>query len=449
MIWKTCSLLMLCFTLVSFSHAEIALETSAKHRRALAQPMPLLTEQSQLIAFAAGRSLFNQMWVIAPSQDDDIDGLGPLYNSISCLACHPGNGRGSAPNGPDEKMRAMLVRLSTPSDNLFYAKPHPVYGGQLQEFAVPNVPAEGRAEVHYENANITLSDGEIVSLRKPMIKLVEPGYGEFGDILTSARIGPALVGMGLIEAIDEQAIIEWHDPDDANNDGISGRANWLTNEATHQPQIGRFGYKANISSLAEQTASAFQEDLGLTSAIFPVENCSSQQTDCQQAESGGAPELAEKQLDAVNFYLQFLAIPSQRDPTHPTVIKGKTLFSEAGCAACHRPQIKTSAHAKPAAFANRLISPYSDFLLHDMGEQLADHRPDNGATGKEWRTAPLWGIGLADTVGDEVGYLHDGRARNLLEAILWHGGEAQKSRDVVITMPKQHRDALITFLKSL
>ncbi|WP_218104301.1 di-heme oxidoredictase family protein [Methylophaga muralis] len=430
-------------------YAEDLLETTELSRRALSMPMPLLDSEQKLGQFAAGRSLFNQMWVIAPSSDEDIDGLGPLYNSISCLACHSGNGRGHAPDGPTEKMRSMLVRLSIPGENPFHSEPHLVYGGQLQEFAVPGVPAEGRAEIHYEYSTIALSEGETVTLRKPSIKLVNPGYGEFGEVLTSARIGPALVGMGLVEMIDKQEILSWQDADDANADGISGRVNWIIDDATLTRKIGRFGYKASIVSLNEQIASAFQADLGLTSALFPEENCSDVQLACQQAVSGGKPELTAEQLQAVSFYLQFLAVPAPRDQSKPEVIRGRAVFDEAGCTACHRPQIKTSSTAKPAAFANRLIAPYSDYLLHDMGEELSDHRPDSGATGAEWRTAPLWGIGLAEKVGDRVGYLHDGRATTLLEAILWHGGEGQKSRDGVINMPKADRDALLQFLKSL
>ncbi|WP_439504049.1 di-heme oxidoreductase family protein [Methylophaga sp.] len=430
-------------------YADDLLETSEQSRRALSMPMPLLDSEQKLGQFAAGRSLFNQMWVIAPSNDADIDGLGPLYNSISCLACHPGNGRGRAPDGPAEKMRSMLVRLSIPGENPFHSEPHPVYGGQLQEFAVPGVPAEGKAEIHYEYSTITLSEGETVTLRKPSIQLVNDGYGDFAEVQTSARIGPALVGMGLIEMIDKQEILSWQDADDANADGISGRVNWINDDATQTRKIGRFGYKSSIVSLNEQIASAFQADLGLTSALFPEENCSTAQLACQQAVSGGEPELTAEQLQAVSFYLQFLAVPASRDQSHPEVIRGRAIFDEAGCTACHRPQIKTSSSASPIAFANRLIAPYSDFLLHDMGEELSDHRPDSGASGAEWRTAPLWGIGLAEKVGDKVGYLHDGRATTLLEAILWHGGEGQKSRDAVINMPKADRDALLQFLNAL
>lgn len=429
--------------------AEDLLTTPETSRRALSVPMPMLDTDQQLQKFSAGRSLFNQMWVIAPSNDQEIDGLGPLHNSISCLACHPGNGRGHAPDGPTEKMRAMLVRLSVPGMSAFHSDPHPVYGAQLQELAIPDVPREGRAELHYQHTTIILSEGETVTLRKPTVKLVNPGYGDFGEVLTSARIGPALIGMGLIDRIAEKSILSNQDPDDKNADGISGRVNWIDNAGTQTPAIGRFGYKANITTLDAQIVSAFHADLGITSTRLPEENCSPVQQACQHAISGGEPELTSEQLQAVSFYLQYLAVPEPRDSSHSEVIRGRSVFNEAGCVACHQPQHRTSDTASPAALANRIISPYSDFLLHDMGSGLADHRPDSGATGKEWRTAPLWGIGLAEAVGDEVGYLHDGRARNLIEAILWHGGEGQQSRNAVINMPKSDRDALLQFLKSL
>lgn len=429
--------------------SEDSITTNETNRRALSVAMPILDTDQQLEKFSAGRSLFNQMWVIAPSNDQEIDGLGPLHNSISCLACHPGNGRGRAPDSPKEKMRSMLVRLSVPGMSAFHSKPHPVYGRQLQELAIPNVPGEGRAELHYEYTTIILSEGETVTLRKPTVKLVDPGYGDFGEILTSARIGPALVGMGLIDSIDEKSILRNQDPSDKNTDGISGRVNWIHNAATQKHEIGRFGYKANIVTLDEQIVSAFHADLGITSTLFSDENCSPVQQACQESVSGGEPELTSEQLQAVSFYLQHLAVPEPRDQSHSEVTHGRSVFNEAGCVACHQPQHRTADTASPAAFANRLISPYSDFLLHDMGTVLADHRPDSGATGKEWRTAPLWGIGLAKAVGDKVGYLHDGRARNLIEAILWHGGEGQQSRNAVINMPKADRDALLQFLKSL
>lgn len=425
------------------------LYTENTSRRAFSQPMAALDSEQDFVQFSSGRSLFEQMWVIAPSQTDDIDGLGPLYNSLSCLQCHPSNGRGRAPATADEKMRSMLVRLSIPGDNPFYAEPHPVYGSQLQENAIPGVAAEGLASITYQYFSITLTGGEVVTLRQPTISLTNPGYGDFGDILTSARIGPALIGMGLIDLIDDQQIIDWQDPDDTDGDGISGRVNWVEDKLSQQQRIGRFGYKANIATLTEQITSAFQADLGITSSLFPNENCSPAQHACQQAISGGQPELSVEQVQKVVFYLQFLAIPAPRNEHDEIVREGKLIFEQTGCAACHRPQIRTQKNVQPALFANRLISPYSDFLLHDMGEGLADKRPDNGATGREWKTAPLWGIGLATNIRDDIGYLHDGRARNLLEAILWHGGEAQNSRDAVVNMQAADRHSLLQFLQSL
>lgn len=431
----------------SVALAENRLTTEDTSRRALSQPMPIL-QTDELAQFSSGRSLFNQMWVIAPSRDDDIDGLGPLFNSLSCLECHAGNGRGHAPDGPNDRMRGMLVRLSQPGDNPFDALPHPIYGNQLQDQAIPGVPAEGNAVVHYLTQFVTLADGKQVELRQPTISLHNPGYGDWGEVLTSGRIGPPLIGMGLIEVIDDSDI-ERIAAKQQQQDGIAGRINQVWDPVSQQYQKGRFGHKASIVTLTEQIASAFHADLGLTSSLFPNENCTAVQIACQQAPTGGTPELSDQQIDDVTFYLRFLALPAHRQDSDPVVIKGRKLFEQAACAVCHQPTLNTRADAKPAFFANRRISPYSDFLLHDMGEALADPGPEGGASGREWRTAPLWGIGLAETVSDQVGYLHDGRARTLLEAILWHGGSAQNSRDQVIEMTTAEREALLLFLKSL
>lgn len=424
------------------------ISSSERGRRALSVPMPALSE-AQMEQFADGRSLFNQMWVIAPSDDDDIDGLGPLYNSLSCLACHPGNGRGHAPDGPGEPMRSMLVRLSVTGEHDASPRPHPVYGAQLQELAIPGVAPEGRAEVQYHEFELELVDGSRVSMRKPDIVLRDPGYGDFGHTLLSGRIGPALVGMGLLDAVSDAEILQWADPEDEDGNGISGRPHWVVDEA-EQRRVGRFGYKAALVTLRDQIASAFHEDLGLTSSLAPTESCTVVQTACLNAPSGGSPEIDDVQLDVVEAYMQWLAIPKPDVSADPELVeRGRILFMDARCHECHRPQMRTAADAEPALLAHRLINPYSDLLLHDMGPELSDQRPDGDASGSEWRTAPLWGIGLADSVADRVGYLHDGRARTLLEAILWHGGESEASRQRFMELSSGDREALLAFLRSL
>jgi CxxC motif-containing protein (DUF1111 family) len=426
-----------------------AVSTDDTSPRAYLLPMPGLDE-SQLERFALGRSLFTQMWVIPPSQDTKVDGLGPLYNRISCVACHPDNGRGRAPDGPAEAMRSMLVRLSIPGQDLHGGpNPHPAYGSQLNEQGIPGVPGEGVAQVYYRPLPVTLDDGTQVILRQPEIRLVEPGYGPFDAMLTSPRIGPAITGMGLLEAVSEKDILAWADADDRDGDGISGRPNRVWDQAAGRASLGRFGYKANVATLRQQIAGAFIGDLGITSSLHPEENCSQAESACRQALSGGKPELSDAQLDAITFYHQTLAVPARRNRGRQEVMQGEALFQQAGCAACHRPQFTTSADARPKILAGQLIEPYSDMLLHDLGEAMSDGRRDYQAEGNEWRTAPLWGIGLAETVTERVGYLHDGRARNLLEAVLWHGGEAAKSRQRVKAMSAHERRLLLEFLGSL
>lgn len=425
------------------------ISTGDTSRRALSKPMEEL-DDVQREHFANGRGLFNQMWVISPSVDTLVDGLGPLYNRVSCAACHPGNGHGRAPDGVGEEMRSMLVRLSIPGVGAHGGPlPHPAYGDQLNEQGIPGIPGEGRAQISYADMPVLLHDGTNVTLRKPTLDLQNPAYGTFDGVLTSARIGPALVGMGLLEAIPEKEIRAWADPDDRNRDGISGRPNNVWDAAAHKKALGRFGLKANVPRLRQQIAGAFVGDMGITSPLFPHQNCSKVQTACAAATGGGNPELTAEQLDDITFYHQTLAVPERRQRDAPQVLQGQKLFQQANCAACHRPQLYTAADAKPGILSRRIIEPYTDLLLHDMGDGLADGRPDFQASGNEWRTAPLWGIGLAETVGDKVSYLHDGRARTLLEAILWHGGEAASSRQAVADMSKEDREALLTFLNSL
>ncbi len=433
----------------SLPAGETAITTDDTSRRAYLLPMAGL-DDAERERFNTGRSLFSQMWVIPPSRDLAVDGLGPLYNRLSCAACHPDNGRGKAPAGPDGEMRSMLVRLSVEGEGPHGGpKPHPAYGGQLNELGVPGVPGEGRAEVHYRERPVELSDGARVVLRQPQLRLVEPGYGPFDAILTSPRIGPAIVGMGLLEAVAEREILAWADAGDRDGDGISGRPNRVWDPETGRTALGRYGYKANVATLREQIAGAFLGDLGITSPLHPRENCTAAQRACAGSLSGGEPELSAAQLDAITFYHQLLAVPARRQRDDATVKQGEALFHGAGCAACHRPSLRTAKDAQPSHLADRAIEPYSDLLLHDLGETMSDQRPDFLAQGSEWRTAPLWGIGLAEVVADEVGYLHDGRARTLLEAILWHGGEAAASRDRVKAMSALERERLLGFLQSL
>lgn len=442
-------LLIFFFSYLSKTQAEITVTNS----EAFLQPVSGLTTE-QMQHFYQGRRLFRQVWIASPAineEDTEIDGLGPVYNRLSCLACHLKNGRGQPPTTPQEEMRSMLVRLSVPGQTIQGGpKPHPAYGDQLNEHGISQVPGEGRAYITYQEITETLGDGEIVKLRQPQLRFTDLHFGELGKAtLTSPRVAPPVFGLGLLAAISDITIQTLADPKDKNQDGISGRVNkvWDTNK--QQTVLGRFGWKANQPTLAQQIAGAFVGDLGITSTLFPVENCTEVQTACIQAISDDSPELSSQQLEDIVFYHLALAVPERRLVNDPQVKTGEQIFTQIGCALCHQPTLTTGDFPQLSALANQTIHPYTDLLLHDMGKQLADGRPDYEANGQEWRTPPLWGIGLIETVNGHTTLLHDGRARHLLEAILWHGGEAQHSKDAVLQLSQSERIALIQFLQSL
>lgn len=427
-------------------YAEVT--TNDTTRDAFSQPVSGLSE-AERIKFFKGRGLVRQVWVIPPSENREISGLGPLYNRISCVACHVGNGRGFAPDKSNESMRAMLVRLSIPSsDEKGGPKPHPAYGGQLNEHGVPGVAGEGRAEVSYIEQEVKLKDGVSVYMRKPALNYVDLAYGSFGnDIMTSPRITPPLFGLGLLQAVPDETIVALAQTQKA--DGIRGRVNRVWDVIQQKTVLGRFGWKANMPNLRQQIAGAFVGDMGITSPLFPQENCTAIQMDCQKSPSAGQPELTSEQLESTEFYHLALAAPQQRDRNDAEVIRGAAIFRQAQCAACHVPELKTGNFKALPRLSGQTIHPYTDLLLHDMGESLADHRPDYLASGREWRTPPLWGIGLAQKIEPRAGYLHDGRARTLLEAILWHDGEGAISAKEVSNLSSQDRQALLRFLQSL
>ena len=425
-----------------------ALAQNAASPEAFAQPMPGLsdTEREQ---FFRGRTLVRQSWVVAPSKDDQVDGLGPLYNRLACISCHPHNGRGRPPEAATERMLSMLVRLSVPGhDDHGGPKPHPAYGGQLNEEGIPGVPGEGRATLRWhEVVTVRLAGGEKVSLRKPQIKFAELAYGPIDGVLTSPRVGEQMVGMGYLDAVSE-ATLEGM-AKETKPDGVKGRVNRVWNPETKRMEAGRFGYKCNMPTLRAQSAGAFNGDIGITSPLFPDENCTSVQKACQKAPNGGSPELSAAQLDEVEFYLAHLDVPPRRNAADPVVKRGEVRFAEIGCAACHRQELKTGDGAHFPRLAGQTIRPYTDLLVHDMGKGLSDRRPDGLASGSEWRTSPLWGLGLTAAVSESGFYLHDGRARSLVEAIVWHGGEATKARDRFVRLGKEEREALLAFLDSL
>ena len=400
--------------------------------------------------FAVGNSFFRQNWVTAPASTEARDGLGPTFNALSCSSCHLLDGRGKPPDGPDDGERGLLLRLSIPG-----AGPHggplaePVYGGQLQDRAIVNVPIEGEFVILYKEIPGSFADGEPYSLRSPTYQFRGLNFGPMHPkTMVSPRVAPAIVGMGLLEAIPELDIVLAADPDDDDGDGISGRVNMVWDERRGAVALGRFGWKANVPTVEQQTAGAFLGDLGVTSELFPAENCTASQPECSTAPNGGSPEIGAERLADVVFYTQTLAVPAMRDIDDPQVQQGARMFLQVGCDVCHTTQYTTGAHGIEA-LSNQTIYPYTDLLLHDMGPELADGRPDFQANGQEWRTPPLWGIGLVKTVNGHTMFLHDGRARNLTEAILWHGGEGSGARDAFKSLSKEQRDALIRFLNSL
>ena len=400
--------------------------------------------------FAVGNSFFRQNWVTAPASTEARDGLGPTFNALSCSSCHLLDGRGKPPDGPDDGERGLLLRLSIPGSGA-HGGPlaEPVYGGQLQDRAILNVPIEGEFVILYQEVLGAFADGEIYSLRLPVYHIRGLNFGPMHpETMVSPRVAPAIVGMGLLEAIPESDILSAADPDDADNDGISGRVNMVWDERKGAIALGRFGWKANVPTVEQQTAGAFLGDLGVTSELFPAENCTASQPECATAPNGGSPEIGAERLADVVFYTQTLAVPAMRDIDDPQVQQGAKLFVQAGCDVCHTPHYTTGSH-EIEALSNQTIYPYTDLLLHDMGPELADGRPDFQADGQEWRTPPLWGIGLVETVNGHTMFLHDGRARNLTEAILWHGGEGSGSRDAFKSLSKEEREALIRFLESL
>lgn len=400
--------------------------------------------------FVVGNSFFNKNWVTAPASTDGRDGLGPTFNARSCSTCHFRDGRGRPP-AADEPFTALLLRLSLPgADPLGGPLGVPLYGDQLQPFAIEGVPGEAVPKVRYTERPGAFADGEPYSLRAPTYTFDQPAFGPLPpDLLVSPRVAPAMIGLGLLEAIPEADLLAREDPDDRDGDGISGRANRVWDVAAGAPAVGRFGWKANQPSVRQQTAGAFHGDMGITSSLFPEENCPMGQAACLAAPTGGAPEIADDLLADVVLYSETLAVPARRDVGDPTVLRGRQLFHDAGCADCHVPRHVTAADAALPEVRGQTIWPYTDLLLHDLGDGLADGRPDFAADGREWRTPPLWGIGLVDTVNGHTEFLHDGRARSLLEAILWHGGEAEAAQQAVVALPKPDREALLVFLESL
>ncbi|MGQ0622127.1 MAG: di-heme oxidoreductase family protein [Panacagrimonas sp.] len=411
-------------------------------------PAPNL-DARQLRDFSFGNRLFNTNWVQSGSSTASFDGLGPLFNRVSCSGCHVRDGRGRPPE-PGAPMESMLVRISVPGRDAHGGpNPHPVYGDQIQDRAIQGTPAEAVVRLQWEETAGRHEDGEIYTLRRPRVVLDAFAYGPIGaGLLTSPRVAPHMIGLGLLEAVPESDLLGRADPEDRNTDGVSGRANRVWDSARQTTVFGRFGWKANQPGLRQQVAGAAAGDIGITSVAHPADACTVGQKACIDAPNGGVPELSGEFLDKLLLYSRTLAVPHRRRVDDPQVHGGESLFNQAGCAACHTTTLLTGDH-ELAALAHQRIHPFTDLLLHDMGEGLADGRPDFEADGREWRTAPLWGLGLIGDVNGHELLLHDGRARGIAEAILWHGGEAEVSKEKFRRMSRTDREALLAFLRSL
>ncbi|MBY6139285.1 c-type cytochrome [Leisingera daeponensis] len=419
----------------------------------------------QELEFKLGNGLFKKIWVFAPASTLGSDGLGPLYNARSCQRCHLKDGRGHVPEQPDYASTSMFLRVSIPgpvpsemqviSDYIGTA-PDPNYGQQLQDFSAPGIHSEYKLQVDYGEFEVPLNGGQTATLRRPLYTAANLGYGPLAEgAMLSPRVAPPMIGLGLLETIPAADILAHADEEDADGNGISGRANLVWSQEFNQIMLGRFGLKAGSPTVHEQSAGAFSGDIGISTPLFPAHagECTNQQIKCQSAPHGGSDsretEIDQPNMDLVTFYSRNLGVPARRNTDDPKVLRGKQVFYDSGCTSCHVPKYVTHRLQDRPEQSFQLVWPYSDLLLHDMGEGLADHRPEARATGREWRTAPLWGIGLTQQVSPRATFLHDGRARTLLEAILWHGGEAEAAKTRVVELSPRDRAALISFLESL
>ena len=399
--------------------------------------------------FGTGDTLFNQTWVSSPASTTSIDGLGPTFNARACATCHLKDGRGK-PLVNGETSSGFLMRISLDGyDENGDAVAVSNYGKQIQDRGNNGIPYEAKVTVAYEAITGSYSDGETYELQKPIYTITDQQFGDMGVVNMSPRVAQQTIGLGLISALPESELIKFADENDADGDGISGRANYVYNPKSGATEIGKYGWKANTATLELQVAGAFHGDMGLTTTIFSEQNCPSPQQDCINSYHGGDPEVTDEQLEKVTFYQAHLRVPNRRNYKDQDVLEGKVLFNELNCIGCHAINQVTGDNGISSYLEGVTIKPYSDFLLHDMGDDLADNRTDFLANGNEWRTQPLWGIGLISTVNNHTFLLHDGRARNIEEAILWHGGEAEKSKEAFKQLSKEQRDQVISFVNSL
>lgn len=426
---------------------------------AYSEPAPVLNAK-QRQAFMFGRNVFNRKWAAVVSLNGDW-GLGPTFNATQCSECHVRDGRGRVPVQRDEQLLSLLVRISIPGEDEHGGpKPDPAYGDQIQNRALQGqsvdffyshepIPAEAELYLDWEERAVSLADGERVLLRQPRLRIEHLNFGPLGpEVMTSLRIAQPLIGLGLLDAVPDETLQALAQRQ--KEQGVNGRVNIVWDAIKQRAALGRYGWKANQASLKQQSAAAAIGDMGVSSNLFPDQNCPPVQELCRRELPGNVPEMVNHELDALEFWLRGLAVPARRNVQNAQVRRGEQLFMEAKCAVCHVPEMRTAALFAPLPqLANQTFHAYTDLLLHDMGAELADGRPDFQAGPRDWRTPALWGLGLSEVVNGSAVMLHDGRARNATEAILWHGGEAEPARELFRNMPKSDREALLKFLESI
>ncbi len=427
-------------------------------QRAYSEPAPVLSP-TQWRQFMAGRNVFQRQWASIVSLDGDW-GLGPTFVADRCAACHINTGRGHPPERADQQPLSMLVRLSVAGRDMHGGPvPHPGYGDQIQNRSLDGstvdlahggtpVPHEADLYIDWQEQDVLLTDGTKVKLRRPKLRIENPAFGSLGGVMTSLRVAQPLVGIGFLDAVPDETIRSLAQAQ--QNQGFNGRPNHVWDEVKQRNALGRYGWKANVPSLHQQIAAAAIADMGVNTNLYPEQNCPPVQTVCRQMLPGNFPELVDVEIDSLTFWMQALAVPARRGMSDPQIQLGEQLFERARCDICHVPTLVTAASfPQLPQLANQTFHAYTDLLLHDMGEGLADGRPDFEAGPRDWRTPPLWGLGLSRTVTGRSTLLHDGRARNVTEAILWHGGEAEGSRDAFSRMTKRERDALVGFIEAI
>ncbi|MDP7592224.1 MAG: di-heme oxidoredictase family protein [Litorilituus sp.] len=415
--------------------------------------------RKQQLDFWTGFSLFRDPWVTAPSATKDRDGLGPLFNARSCIACHQAGGRAAMSKTGESIPTALIMRLGFTTPEIDHS--NNVYGGQIQPRVTKFVDgqqssppsAEAWLSLEYTLINGQFADGETYQLQHPKYTLTRLGYGALPEhALPSPRYAPNIFGAGLLDAISDEDLLAQEENKHAIKQGISAKYNRVYNVKSGQMELGRFGFKAKHPTLYQQVAAAFRDDIGITNSYFTDDSCTKQQVLCIQASKLGEHEnveIPDKLLNLVVTFNRLLGVPPARNLSKPQQQSGQLIFHQLGCQQCHTPSYITDKNYPVAALAKQKIWPYTDLALHDMGEGLADGVYEYQATGSEWRTPPLWGIGLQKKITGHQRFLHDGRARSINEAILWHGGEAADAQHKYTQLTKVQRQALLTFLKSI